>query len=295
MAGFVRATRGKEFNESAQSLINEGANHYKNLRETLSRMTGHRGYNAYFESWTPALMEDEGDETINELFVQETVDPRIESVMPILSRLHKNVTEVKEVDALAEWADGVINEKLVEMDDEIGDASTDRYDTKLDARTRATNFAQSKKNPLSKLDPDTVADLVKFGVIMSEEELEEDESRTSNNPQGIPEGDEFAGKFKTGPAGQWRNKGPKANKPATVGDLVGGESKQNNDTPLTDKEDYTEKRKSLQKIQMDPSTSKDPKLADELAARLHRLEKQAKEKGLAESEDALARLKSLLK
>jgi hypothetical protein len=233
MAGFVRATRGKQFNESAQALINEGASHYKNLRETLSRMTGHRGYNTYFESWTPTLMEDDGDDSINELFVQETVDPRIESVMPILSRLRKTVSEIKEVDTLAEWADGVINEKLVEMDDDIGDGSSDRYNSSLDAHSRAINYAQKKKNPLSKLDPDTVADLVKFGVIMSEE-LEEDESRTSNNPQGIPEGDEFAGNFKTGPAGQWRNKGPKANKPATVGDLVGGESRQSKESPITE-------------------------------------------------------------
>lgn len=173
MAGFVRATRGKQFNESAQALINEGANHYKKLRETLSRLTGHRGYNTYFESWTPTLMEDDSDTSINELFVQETVDPRIESVMPILSRLRKNVAEVKEVDALSEWAEGVINEKLVEMDDEIGNSSS-RYDPNLDARSRATNFAQGKKNPLSKLDPDTVAELLKFGVIISEEELEED-------------------------------------------------------------------------------------------------------------------------
>jgi hypothetical protein len=38
-------------------------------------------------------MEDEDDTNINELFVQETMDPRIESVMPILSRLHKKVSE----------------------------------------------------------------------------------------------------------------------------------------------------------------------------------------------------------
>ena len=169
MAGFVRATRGKQFNESAQALINEGANHYKKLRETLSRMTGHRGYNTYFESWTPTLMEDEGDVSINELFVQETVDPRIESVMPILSRLRKNVTEVKEVDALAEWADDVINEKLVEKDE--GTGGSDRYNYALDARERAISFAQSKQNPLSGLDPNTVTDLIKFGVIMSEDDI----------------------------------------------------------------------------------------------------------------------------
>jgi hypothetical protein len=115
MAGFVRATRNKEFSESAQSLINEGANHYNNLRETLHKLTGHRGYHAYFESWTPSLMEDEGDDiAINELFVQETVDPRIESVMPILSKLRKNVAEMSEIDTLAEWADSVISEKLDE-------------------------------------------------------------------------------------------------------------------------------------------------------------------------------------
>jgi hypothetical protein len=40
------------------------------------------------------------------------------------------------------------------------------------------------------------------------------------------EEDEFAGDYATGEAGQWRNKGPKANKPATIGDLVGeGEEK----------------------------------------------------------------------
>jgi len=32
---------------------------------------------------------------------------------------------------------------------------------------------------------------------------------------------EFAGHYKTGEEGQWRNKGPKANKPAVRGDLVG--------------------------------------------------------------------------
>jgi hypothetical protein len=53
-----------------------------------------------------------------------------------------------------------------------------------------------------------------------------DENFISMAPQAVAEEGEFAGNFKTGPAGQWRNKGPKANQPAKVGDLVGGESKQ---------------------------------------------------------------------
>jgi hypothetical protein len=56
------------------------------------------------------------DNTINELFVQETVDPRIESVMPILARLNKNkaTTTVKEVSELAEWADKIVEQGVAE-------------------------------------------------------------------------------------------------------------------------------------------------------------------------------------
>ena len=110
MAGFVRAVRSNQFNESAQRLVNEGLNHYQGLRESLSKLRGSRGYNTYFESWTPALMENEGDDqnNLNELFVQETLDPRIESVIPILNKLSKNLGEMKEVSELAEWADSLI-------------------------------------------------------------------------------------------------------------------------------------------------------------------------------------------
>jgi hypothetical protein len=118
MAGFVRATRNGQFNESAQSLVNEGIEHYASLRESLSRMTGKRGYNSYFESWTPPLMEDGTEENnLNELFVQETLDPRIESVMPILNRIHKKVSESivdKEMNKLAEWADRLVEGPAVD-------------------------------------------------------------------------------------------------------------------------------------------------------------------------------------
>jgi len=148
MAGFVRATRSGQFNESTQKLIAEGINHYQSLRESLGKLAGHRGYNSYFESWTPPLMEDDSDmSNINELFVQETVDPRIESVMPILSKLQKKISEMSEVNELSEWAD-----KLIEGDLDIADNEAD------DAIDNADS------------------------------DLTEEESLTSNNPQGVPEG-----------------------------------------------------------------------------------------------------------
>ena len=163
MAGFVRATRNGQFNESAQKLVNEAINHYQGLRESLSRMTGKRGYEAYFESWTPPLMEDETDTSnLNELFVQETLDPRIESVMPILSKLQKNLGEMKEVSALAEWADSLIE----------GEGGPEASEEPVDADMGNDTFGGEDGE-------DAPAD-----------DLSEEESLTSNNPIGIPEGED---------------------------------------------------------------------------------------------------------
>lgn len=117
MAGFVRATRRGEFNESVAKLIAEGVQHHKSLKETLQKMQSHRGYNHYFESWTPALMEDESDHTsIAEMFAQESIDPRIESVLPILNKLNSNIiNEIEEVNELDQWAKSIT--EMVQIDE----------------------------------------------------------------------------------------------------------------------------------------------------------------------------------
>jgi len=108
MGAFVRATRNGQFNESTQRLVTEGINHYEKLRENLSKLAGHRGYNSYFESYTPPLMEDESSIDLSEMFMSSSLDPRIESVMPILAKLSKNLNEMSEVSELSEWADSLI-------------------------------------------------------------------------------------------------------------------------------------------------------------------------------------------
>jgi hypothetical protein len=110
MAGFIRATRNGQFNEDTQRLVSAGTEHYISLRESLHKLAGKRGYNNYFESWAPPLMESEGDEDLSEMFMNSSLDPRIESVIPILNRLNKNISEnqeIKEVVALEAWADDV--------------------------------------------------------------------------------------------------------------------------------------------------------------------------------------------
>jgi len=173
MAGFVRATRNGQFNESAQSLVNEGIAHYQSLRESLSRMTGKRGYNAYFESWTPPLMEDGTEENnLNELFVQETLDPRIESVMPILNRIHKKVSESivdKEMNKLAEWADRLVEGPAVDANANSPTGSqspalahyADQLDHDASVQEDEGMFGRSKndKRYLDKFDPTEVMNI----------------------------------------------------------------------------------------------------------------------------------------
>jgi len=131
MAGFVRATRKGQFNESALKLVNEGLIHYNSLRMTLQGMTSHRGYNKYFENYIPLLNEEIDDDiTLNELFVQEVLDPRIENVMPILKRLSRNLNEITEVKELEEWA-----ESITEIKDDVEEGGYG-YEKKEDETTK---------------------------------------------------------------------------------------------------------------------------------------------------------------
>lgn len=123
MAGFARAVKNKQFNESAHKLINEGINHYSKLRETLQKMAGKRGYREYFENYSPVLNEDEDPADLSEMFMQSSIDPRIEQVMPILGKLSKNIVEsdMVQLKELEDWIDTIFENNL-----EIG--STDSSD-----------------------------------------------------------------------------------------------------------------------------------------------------------------------
>ena len=200
MAGFIRATKNGQFNESVQALVTEGINHYTKLRENLSKMTGHRGYTLYFESWSPALMEDEGSSDISEMFMSSSLDPRIESVMPILSRLHKNVSEAKEISELTNWADELISE-TIDMDEEFKNW---KFELEPGDHTKVISgdHAGLRGTVVKKHDggetysiKDKNGKITRHHISTLDEpvglEEADGESLTSNNPVGIPEGEEL--------------------------------------------------------------------------------------------------------
>jgi hypothetical protein len=185
MAGFVRATRNGQFNESTQRLVAEGINHYQKLRESLSKLAGHRGYTAYFESYSPPLMEDEESVDLSEMFMSNSLDPRIESVMPILAKLSKNVMEMAEIDELNEWADS-----LLEGGD--GGEASEEEDVMTSGTAGQGGAEDAPADNLSEAPgAETLAHNEKTEAgNLKAFDLEEEESLTSNNPQGIPEGED---------------------------------------------------------------------------------------------------------
>lgn len=105
LSRFNRASQGRVMEGVTAELITEAQAYYKSLRENLKRLASSRGYTKYFESWHPAaITEQEGlVEDIKTLFIEQTLDARIEAALPVLARLQQGKT-MKEAEIFENWA-----------------------------------------------------------------------------------------------------------------------------------------------------------------------------------------------
>jgi hypothetical protein len=108
LSRFNRASAGRVLEGVTAELVTEAQQYYRSLRENLKRMAGTRGYQAYFESWHPAetTLQEELVEDIKTLFVEQTLDSRIEAALPVLARLQQE-NRMKEADIFESWADNL--------------------------------------------------------------------------------------------------------------------------------------------------------------------------------------------
>jgi hypothetical protein len=102
---FCRASAGRVTESVTQELVEAAQHYYQQVRTDLGRLATARGYRDYFESWTPltasgseSLVED-----IKQLFVEQTLDARIEAALPILARIKEN--NMREAEIFESWAD----------------------------------------------------------------------------------------------------------------------------------------------------------------------------------------------
>jgi hypothetical protein len=110
LSRFNRASQQRVFEGITQELVETVQHYYSELRGNLQHMATGRGYNQYFESWTPA---DIGDETalvedLKTMFIEQTLDARIEAALPTLAKIQQRGNAMKEAQIFENWANGIM-------------------------------------------------------------------------------------------------------------------------------------------------------------------------------------------
>jgi hypothetical protein len=106
LSSFVRSARHKDYTGDAGHMVESAVRHYTDLKAKAKRMISRRGYHEELDNFDPTVITpvDEAVETIRELFVQQTLDPRIEQALPVLARLQEQETAMKEADQFESWS-----------------------------------------------------------------------------------------------------------------------------------------------------------------------------------------------
>jgi hypothetical protein len=105
LSRFNRASANRILEGVTQDLVTEAQAYYQSLRENLKHMATGRGYVKYFESWHPAIInEQEGVvDNIKTLFIEQSIDSRIEAALPLLAKIQQRGHEMKEADIFESW------------------------------------------------------------------------------------------------------------------------------------------------------------------------------------------------
>lgn len=105
LARFNRASHGRVFEGNTAQLVESAQAYYHTLQENLKHLASNRGYQVYFESWTPADIgaEDALVEDIKTLFVEQSIDARIEAALPTLLKIQQQEQVMKEAQIFENW------------------------------------------------------------------------------------------------------------------------------------------------------------------------------------------------
>lgn len=91
LGGFLRSSKAYEHLEETAGLVETGRAHYESMRKSLNQIAGKRGYHNYKESWEPSeITEADRDvDSIRGMFMEKSVNARIEEALPLLARLQE--------------------------------------------------------------------------------------------------------------------------------------------------------------------------------------------------------------
>jgi hypothetical protein len=89
LARFIRAARNRSFEGTAADMTEAAIRHYADIKRRAKQMISQRGYREARDQFDPAEQTDTENivEEIRNMFVEQSLDQRIEEALPILARL----------------------------------------------------------------------------------------------------------------------------------------------------------------------------------------------------------------
>jgi hypothetical protein len=105
LSRFNRAQHHRVFEGVTQELVESAKQYYRNLQETIKHLGSPRGYQAYFESWAPDQVGEAESlvENLRNMFVEQTLDARIEAALPTLAKIQQQGNNMKEAQIFENW------------------------------------------------------------------------------------------------------------------------------------------------------------------------------------------------
>jgi hypothetical protein len=102
---FNRAAGTRMMEGVTQQIVEQAQQYYSKLRESLKHLGSSRGYNTYFESWHPLDVQEQESlvEDIKTMFIEQTLDTRIEAALPLLARIQQQGNDMKEAEIFESW------------------------------------------------------------------------------------------------------------------------------------------------------------------------------------------------
>jgi hypothetical protein len=107
---FVRASKHKNFDGDAGVLAETAIRHYQDLKSKAKRIISQRGYIMELENFDPAQISeaDAMAEDIRNMFIEQSLDSRIEEAIPLLAKLSvRKDNNMKEIAEFESWANTV--------------------------------------------------------------------------------------------------------------------------------------------------------------------------------------------
>jgi len=107
LSRFRRANHSRIFEGATHGLVEQANQYYESLRRDIQALSTQRGYQKIRESWDPAEITEQETaiDEIKTLFIENTLDSRIEAALPILARLKDN--NMREIQEFEQWTDAI--------------------------------------------------------------------------------------------------------------------------------------------------------------------------------------------